>query len=86
MIYKGTRQSPFLLFTMDPEIQALIAVYQKRLGDVTAQAIAFEARIIRLQQQIEELTGQSPEPTIQQVPPKKIAKKATVSSKDAGEF
>lgn len=83
MIYKGTTQSPFLLFTMDPEIQALIAVYQKRLGDVTAQAIAFEARIIRLQQQIEEMTGQPP---AQQTPPKKSAKKATVSSKDAGEF
>lgn len=83
MIYKGTTQSPFLLFTMDPEIQALIAVYQKRLGDVTAQAIAFEARIIRLQQQIEEMTGQLP---AQQTPPKKSVKKATVSSKDAGEF
>ena len=41
---------------MDPEVQALIAVYQKRLADVTAQAIAYEARIIRLQQQIEELS------------------------------
>lgn len=81
MIYKGTRQSPFLLFTMDPEVQALIAVYQKRLGDVTAQAIAFEARIIRLQQQIEELT-QPPVPPA----PKKGSKKATVSSRDAGEF
>ncbi len=78
MIYKETRQSPFLLFTMDPEVQALIAVYQKRLSDVTAQAIAFEARIIRLQQQIEEISGSPPTtPT-----PKPSVKKKT----DGGKF
>lgn len=81
MIYKGTRQSPFLLFTMDPEVQALIAVYQKRLADVTAQAIAYEARISILARQIQELT-QPPVPPA----PKKGSKKATVSSRDAGEF
>ena len=59
---------------MDPEVQALIAVYQKRLSDVTAQAIAFEARVIRLQQQIEELSKPSVE--------KPSAKKKT----DGGKF
>ena len=61
---------------MDPEVQALIAVYQKRLADVTAQAIAYEARIIRLQQQIEELSEPS-------VPQKKAAKPKKT---DAGSF
>ena len=40
---------------MDPEVQALIAVYQKRLADVTAQAIAYEARIAILSKQMQEL-------------------------------
>ena len=47
---------------MDPEVQALIAVYQKRLADVTAQAIAYEARITILAKQIQELTQQTPIP------------------------
>ena len=47
---------------MDPEVQALIAVYQKRLADVTAQAIAYEARISILAKQIQELTQQPPAP------------------------
>ena len=45
---------------MDPEIQALIGVYQKRLADVTAQAIAFEARISIMARQIQDLTQQQP--------------------------
>ena len=45
---------------MDPEVQALIAVYQKRLADVTAQAIAYEARIAVLLKQVQELTKQPP--------------------------
>ena len=47
---------------MDPEVQALIAVYQKRLADVTAQAIAYEARISILAKQIQELTQQTSTP------------------------
>ena len=81
MIYKGTRQSPFLLFTMDPEVQALIAVYQKRLTDATAQNIAFEARIIMLQKQIEELTtAPPPQPT------PKTGRKASAKTQDGGKF
>lgn len=89
MIYKGTRQSPFLLFTMDPEIQALIGAYQKRLADVTAQAIAFEARISIMARQIQDLTQQQP-PTSSAstpsapTPQKKVAKPKKVT--DAGTF
>ena len=82
MIYKGTRQSPFLLFTMDPEVQALIAVYQKRLADVTAQAIAYEARISILAKQIQELTQQPPIPE----PPAPQKKAARTKKTDAGTF
>ena len=61
---------------MDPEVQALIAVYQKRLADVTAQAIAYEARITILAKQLQELT-QQPAPQ----------KKATRNKKtDGGTF
>ena len=82
MIYKGTRQSPFLLFTMDPEVQALIAVYQKRLADVTAQAIAYEARISILARQVQELTQQPP---ISE-PPAPQKKAARTKKTDAGTF
>ena len=67
---------------MDPEVQALIAVYQKRLADVTAQAIAYEARISILMKQIQELSQQpAPQPPAPQ-------KKTTKSRKttDAGTF
>ena len=48
---------------MDPEVQALIAVYQKRLSDMTAQAIAYEARIAILLKQVQELSQQpAPQP------------------------
>ena len=65
---------------MDPEVQALIAVYQKRLADVTAQAIAYEARIIRLQQQIEEQQAPPPQST------PKTGRKTSVKSQDGGKF
>ena len=67
---------------MDPEVQALIAVYQKRLADVTAQAIAYEARISILAKQIQDLTKQTPPP-----PPPAPQKKATRNKKtDGGTF
>jgi|TARA_A200000159_G_scaffold105751_1_gene98435 hypothetical protein len=66
---------------MDPEVQALIAVYQKRLADVTAQAIAYEARITILAKQIQELTQQQP-PTPEPVKKPTRNKKTT----DAGTF
>lgn len=74
---------------MDPEIQALIGVYQKRLADVTAQAIAFEARISIMARQIQDLTQQQP-PTPSAstpsapTPQKKVAKPKKVT--DAGTF
>ena len=62
---------------MNPEIEAIINVYQRRLNDVTAQAIAYEARIQVMQAQIQELQAQSKsEP----------AAKKTTKKTDAGEF
>ena len=71
---------------MDPEVQALIAVYQKRLSDMTAQAIAYEARITILAKQIQELTQQpvNSQPTPPPVPQKKTTKKQKIT--DAGTF
>jgi hypothetical protein len=68
---------------MDPEVTALIAVYQKRLADVTAQAIAYEARITILAKQIQELTQQTPIPE-----PPAPQKKTTRTKKetDGGTF
>ena len=67
---------------MDPEVQALIAVYQKRLADVTAQAIAYEARISILAKQIQELTQQPPPPQ----PPAPQKKTPKVRKTDGGTF
>ena len=69
---------------MDPEIQALIGVYQKRLADVTAQAIAFEARISIMARQIQDLTQQQPPTPSAPTPQKKVAKPKKVT--DAGTF
>ena len=67
---------------MDPEVQALIAVYQKRLSDMTAQAIAYEARIAILLKQVQELSQQpAPQPP---TPQKKTTKSR--KSTDAGTF
>ncbi len=67
---------------MDPEVQALIAVYQKRLSDMTAQAIAYEARIAILLKQVQELSQQpAPQPP---APQKKTTKSR--KSTDAGTF
>ena len=66
---------------MDPEIQALIAVYQKRLAEVTAQAISYEARISILAKQIQDLQ-QTPPPE-----PPAPQKKTTRNRKtDGGTF
>ena len=62
---------------MDPEVQALIAVYQKRLSDMTAQAIAYEARIAILLKQVQELSQQP-------APQKKTTKSRKTT--DAGTF
>ena len=69
---------------MDPEVQALIAVYQKRLSDMTAQAIAYEARIAVLLKQVQELSQQPPAPQPHAAPRKKTTKSS--KSTDAGTF
>jgi hypothetical protein len=61
---------------MNPEIEALLSVYQKRLSDITAQAIAYEARIQILSQQVQNLQTE-----LQQKNDKKVVKK-----EDLGEF
>jgi len=58
---------------MNPEIEALLSVYQRRLNDVTAQAIAYEARIQILSQQLQQLQTQ-----LQEEKPKKSVKKPEV--------
>ena len=40
---------------MDPEVQALLNVYQKRLSDSQAQSIAYEAKIMVLNTQIQQM-------------------------------
>ena len=60
---------------MSPEIEAILGVYQRRLNEMTAQAIAFEARIQVLNAEIETLKDQ---PTSK----RSTSKKTT----DAGEF
>ena len=67
---------------MDPEVQALIAVYQKRLSDMTAQAIAYEARIAILLKQVQELSKQ---PAPQSPAPQKKTTKSRKTT-DAGTF
>lgn len=62
---------------MNPEIEAIMNVYQKRLNDVTAQAIAYEARIQVMQAQIAQLQAELDAKTA----PKKTTKKS-----DSGEF
>jgi prefoldin subunit 5 len=62
---------------MNPEIEAIMSVYQRRLNDMTAQAIAFEARIQVLQTQITQLQDQ-----LNNEPP---VKRGTKKS-DAGDF
>ena len=67
---------------MDPEVQALIAVYQKRFSDMTAQAIAYEARIAILLKQVQELSQQpAPQPP---APQKKTTKSRKTTA--AGTF
>ncbi len=71
---------------MDPEISALMSVYQKRLNDMTAQAIAYEARIAVLTATLQQL--QTPQqPVVQEPAPvaKKRGRKAPETT-DAGSF
>lgn len=68
----------------------LIQIYQKRLNDAQAQAIAFEARTIRQQQQlnaaaemIASLRAQQEAPA---PAPKPTTKRTTSKKADSGEF
>ena len=74
---------------MDPEVSSLIAVYQKRLQDTTAQAIAYEARINVLNMQVQQLqqaleqSQAAPEP---EPAPKRTRAKKSGDATDAGTF
>ena len=71
---------------MDPEIYALMSVYQKRLNDMTAQAIAYEARIAVLTATLQQL--QTPQQPVAEAPApaaKKRGRKAPETT-DAGSF
>jgi len=71
---------------MDPEISALMSVYQKRLNDMTAQAIAYEARIAVLTATLQQL--QTPQQPVTEAPApavKKRGRKAPETT-DAGSF
>tara|TARA_Y100001963_G_scaffold105522_1_gene145711 strand:+ start:2325 stop:2537 length:213 start_codon:yes stop_codon:yes gene_type:complete len=70
---------------MNPEVEALIAVYQRRLTDATSQAIAFEARVAMLTKQLEEVLAAQQDPPPPPTPPKRTSKKK-VGSQDGGEF
>lgn len=69
---------------MDPEISALMSVYQKRLNDMTAQAIAFEARIAVLTATLQQL--QQPPPPQQSSPVQKKRGRKAPEEPDAGSF
>jgi len=78
---------------MDPEVSSLIAVYQKRLQDMTAQAIAYEARInvlnmqVNQLQQVVEQAQQAPVPAPAPAPaPKRTRTKKSGDATDAGTF
>jgi len=71
---------------MDPEVSAILAVYQKRLNDVTQQAIAYEARIQVLQLQIQQMQAQPPAPAAEPTKPASRSRKKSTEATDAGSF
>tara|TARA_B100000902_G_scaffold98762_1_gene101175 strand:- start:313 stop:525 length:213 start_codon:yes stop_codon:yes gene_type:complete len=70
---------------MNPEVEALIAVYQRRLNDATSQAIAYEARVAMLTKQLEEVLAAQQAPPPPPTTPKRTSKKK-VGSQDGGGF
>tara|TARA_B100000427_G_scaffold26929_1_gene19915 strand:- start:5268 stop:5483 length:216 start_codon:yes stop_codon:yes gene_type:complete len=71
---------------MNPEVEALIAVYQRRLNDATSQAIAYEARVAMLTKQLEELLAAQQAPPPPPPTPSKRTSKKKVGSQDGGAF
>lgn len=74
---------------MDPEVSAILGVYQKRLNDVTQQAIAYEARIQVLQmqiQQIQQMQAQPPAPAAEPAKAPSRSRKKSAEATDAGSF
>jgi len=71
---------------MDPEISALMSVYQKRLNDMTAQAIAFEARIAVLTATLQQIQQQTPQAPVAEAPVAKKRARKTSETTDAGSF
>jgi prefoldin subunit 5 len=68
---------------MDPEISALMSVYQKRLNDMTAQAIAFEARIAVLTATLQQIQQQAP---AAEAPAARKRSRKAAETTDAGSF
>lgn len=71
---------------MDPEVSAILAVYQKRLNDVTQQAIAYEARIQVLQLQIQQMQAQPSAPAAEPAKAPARSRKKSAEATDAGSF
>lgn len=71
---------------MDPEVSAILAVYQKRLNDVTQQAIAYEARIQVLQLQIQQIQAQLSAPAAEPAKEPVRSRKKSTEATDAGSF
>tara|TARA_B100001057_G_scaffold188246_1_gene189046 strand:- start:921 stop:1106 length:186 start_codon:yes stop_codon:yes gene_type:complete len=46
---------------MNEEVNSILQVYQNRVNVLTAQNIAFEAKILTLQKQLQELQPPTPE-------------------------
>ena len=46
---------------MNEEVQAILQVYQTRINNLLAQNIAFEAKILTLTKQLQELQAPAPE-------------------------
>jgi len=73
---------------MDPEISALLSVYQRRLNDATAQAIAYEARIAVLTTTLQQIQQQPPaqQAPVAEVPVVKKRGRKAPETTDAGSF
>jgi hypothetical protein len=68
----------------EQEIKNLLAIYQQKVSDLTAQTIALEARLMNSNQLIEALTNKINELSSGELKSPKT-KKAT-SKEDSGEF
>ena len=49
---------------MNEEVNSILQVYQNRINNLTAQNIAFEAKILTLTKQLQELQPPAPAPAV----------------------